>query len=303
MSRLKLPILLVITESPPVRYWIKKQLDSQFFIIDADSRTNAIITVQTSHLDFVILDANLEECDAIELCKTIRAKTPNDFFPILLITGRLKKTYRDHALESGVNDFLSDRLDAEELETRIAIGLKTAEVREKVSALSNTIPTPPSKPFINYFKNRVLLHEQAIKYLDDAHQKNSPVTMMMARIDGFEELQAKYGLTMAYEMLIQVSELFKNSVRKKDMMVTPSSDGQFIGLLSNITEQESKKIAETIQTKINEGVFKLTASFAIGKVDSNETSFNKTINAAKIALKKSSAKKNIIFSLDQTLQG
>jgi PleD family two-component response regulator len=135
-THLKLPTLLVIADNPSIRFWIKKHLDSQFFILDASKKSVALEAIRNSSLDFIILDSGFADCDPLDLCKEIRRILHTSFTPILLITGRLKKSYRDEALEAGVSDFLNDQLDLEELETRIATGQKAASMRQKTIDVS-----------------------------------------------------------------------------------------------------------------------------------------------------------------------
>ena len=145
-KRILLPTLLLISDNPSLTFWIKKQLDRQFFIFDAKNRTGALSALNAP-IDFIIIDSELEGDDPLELCKLLSQKIAGTLVPILWITGRLKKSVRDQALEAGVTDFLSDQLDVEELETRIAIGLKAAAARQKVEELSPNLPFPkkPSK--------------------------------------------------------------------------------------------------------------------------------------------------------------
>ncbi len=138
---IKLPTLLVIAENPSVRFWVKKHLDHQFFVIPAEKWQEALEALN-ARLDFIIIDSALEECNALELCKELSKRTQKNLVPILLITGRLKKSFRDRALESGVTDFLSDQLDLDELETRIATGLKAASIRQKTEDLGLLIKAP-----------------------------------------------------------------------------------------------------------------------------------------------------------------
>ena len=91
MSTLKLPTLLVVTENPSVRVWVKKHLDQDFFIIDASRKKGAIEAAQTAALDFVIVDSELESFDALELCAALK-QILRTLTPILLITGRLKRS-------------------------------------------------------------------------------------------------------------------------------------------------------------------------------------------------------------------
>ena len=134
MSKIKLPTLLAITDNPSVRYWIKKHLDEEFFIIDATKKSSAIVAAQTASLDFIIVDSELEDCDPLELCGELR-RILRTLTPILLITGRLKKSFREEALQAGVTSFLADQLDFEELQSRIEEGTKAASLRQKTEEI------------------------------------------------------------------------------------------------------------------------------------------------------------------------
>ncbi|MES2272750.1 MAG: response regulator [Chlamydiota bacterium] len=131
-KQLNLPTLLIISDNPSIRFWIKKHLSDQFFIVEASNESKAIEALKNTDLELMIVDGNMGGGAVLELCKTLRNLTKNSLTPILLITGRLKKSFRDQALENGVTDFLSDELNLEELETRIATGRKAAASMQKV---------------------------------------------------------------------------------------------------------------------------------------------------------------------------
>lgn len=137
-----LPSLLLITENPSVRYFFKKNLESQFNLIEAAREHTALQELSSSQLEFVVIDSHLEFSDALDLARKLRNK--DLLIPILLITGRLKKSFRDTALDAGVTDFLHDQLDLDELETRIAILRKARESRKKTTEFSQQIPQKPS---------------------------------------------------------------------------------------------------------------------------------------------------------------
>lgn len=144
-KHLKLPTLLVVSDNPSLHLWVKKHLEDQFFVLSAETHPEALEALN-ARLDFIIVDAALEAGDALELCKELSQLTQKNCVPILLVTGKLKKSFRNRALESGVTDFLSDQLDLDELETRIATGLKAASLRQKTEAIGFSIKTLPKDP-------------------------------------------------------------------------------------------------------------------------------------------------------------
>ena len=164
-KQLKLPTLLIVADDPSVRFWIKKQLDDQFFILSAENKQEALQALYT-RLDFIIVDAAFEDGDPLTLCKELSQFDKINRIPILLITGRLKKSFRAQATQSGVTHFLSDQLDADELQARIEEGNKIALSRQKTEDLGNAIPTIKGNSSL---KKKVISIDKA-KTIDSAEQ-------------------------------------------------------------------------------------------------------------------------------------
>ena len=307
-KHLRLPTLLVIADNPSVRFWARKHLDGEFFIIDAAKKAAALEAIQFSHLDFILLDSSFEDCDPLELSKEMRQLLHNSLTPILLITGRLKKSYREKALEAGVTDFLSDQLDLEELETRIATGRKAAAVREKTIDVSSALQNQRNNLSENYLKNKLVLHDQAIRLISDAKKGNVVMTLLMLRIDRFKEMQSSMGFLLADEILLPISELLSQHLKKRDLLI-PSSDGKFIALLRNMSREEAKLFAEKLRDDVQRhrfetknGIVQLTISIAFSTIDATESSFNKMVESAIKSLSQAQSTSNLIISLEKEPQ-
>ena len=295
MDPFQLPTLLIVSDNPPVRYWLKKHLEKQFYIIEAQKKAKAIEVVKNSVLDFIIVDSIFEECDAVELCRKLRQI--NLVAPILLITGRLKKTYRESALDAGVTDFLFEQLDEVELETRIATGLKAAEVRNKVAGLSEHIPAPRTEFPSEYFKDKFLLQTKALQLLANAREHGLPVTVVIVRIDHFTNFPEK-------EILLLFSELLNENITEKDLSI-PMSGGQFILLLLQNMEEGKKtamKIRENVEKcsfETENGPLHMTATFAVSDLANSDHSFNEIIDFTAKALKQADTVTNTILSIEK----
>lgn len=304
-KRLKLPTLLVITENPTIRFWVKKHLDSQFFIIDAAKRSAALDAVKFAPLDFIILDSKLEDCNPLQLCKELRQMLHITPTPILLVTGKLKKSYREEALEAGVTDFLSSQLDFEELETRIATLRKAAEIRQKTTDLSAAIQTPRRELSENYLRDKFLLHDKALRLLAQGKKEGVSMTLLVLRIDNFEELQSRFGHSIAETILLPFSNLLNRHLRDRDLLI-PSAEGKFIILLSNVSKEQTHAFAETLRKEIQQhnfptqkGPIQLTVSIAFSSLEANESAFNQMIRTATKALHQAETTENMIISLEE----
>ena len=302
-EKLKLPTLLVITDNPSIPNWLKKNLEGGFYIIEAHQRKDALEIVKFANLNFIILDSHFEECDPLELSKELRQI--NIVTPILLITGRLKKTYRDAALDAGVTDFLNDQLEIEELETRIAIGQKTAISRKKTTQISSQIKGLQSPASEDFFKNKVLLNEKALRLLADIKKQKESIVLMLVRVDHFQSLQNDIGLIESEELLLPLSNRFHRILRPDDLLI-PSSHGLFILLLPHTSIEEANTIAENLRRIAQEEPFflhekalHLTISIVISPLEASEKEYKRMLAHATKALHQSQTMTNLIIPLDK----
>lgn len=299
-----LPTLLIISDNPSIRYWLKKQLESRFSLIEATTKSRAIEAAFHAALHAIILDSAFKS-DFLEVAKEIRQTPSNLLTPILLITDKLKKTFRTTAMEAGVTDFLFQPLDADELKAKIDNIQKASDVRHKVLGLSSRIAAPKQTTSSTFFQNKVLLHDQALQILTDARKRGAPVQMLAIRIDRFAELAAKLGKQAEQQILQNFAELLTRSLGKTGNL-TSFTNGQFIVLLPDVTPEESQTVAQQLQKLIEkqrfstkQGILHLTASFAITSIDTTEKSFNLMIDATTKSLEKSSSLNNKIFVIDK----
>lgn len=301
MSKLKLPTLLAITDNPAVRFWIKKHLDEEFFIIDASKKHAALTVAHTTAFDFVIVDSEFEDCNAIDLARELN-QILKTLTPILLITGRLKKSYLDAAKEAGVTDFLSNQLDPEELQTRIATIRKGHSLREKTQFASSALSQQKRDRSGTYLKNRVLVQSQALKILKEAKKEGVPITALILQIDHFDELQTRFENLIAEKILIPLADLISRLLKKTDHLI-PSTEGRFVILMTSATVENGRALAEKMKKEIHtqisipneSGPLHLTASIVVSSLEGTETDFNRMVDSSVKSLKKA---QDLIISID-----
>jgi PleD family two-component response regulator len=284
MSRqIKPPTILVVADNPTIRFWVKKHLDDDFFILHAESRQEAISALNAS-LDFIIVDGAITAFDPLELCKDLSIMTQKTLVPILLITGRLKKSFRDRATACGVSDFLSDQLDIEELRMRIATGKKTASARQRTEDLALKIKVP--KMAATSLKDKFLLTDPALRLLANAKNEGTPIALLLLRVDNNTAVE-------------NLPDFINGFLRKNDLLL-PAPDGGFAILLSNMTPDKGRQVAENLRKVIEKHSFDnkhITVSIAVSSLEASEKGFNKMIESAVKSLK-TQTDTNLIISID-----
>ena len=92
-------------------------------------------------------------------------------------------------------------------------------------------------------------------------------------LDSFKRVNDIFGLSVGDEILVRVAELFKNNLRKSDIIGRCYGD-KFIILLPNTDLEGAKKVAEKLRKTLESRIFKngirITASFGITEVVKGE---------------------------------
>ncbi|MBU6382734.1 MAG: response regulator [Verrucomicrobia bacterium] len=272
------PTLLVVTDNPTVHFWAKKHLEEQFFAMFAETEQEAL-GAMSAKLDFILLDAAFGNCDALHLCKQMRVV--DKIVPIILITGKLKKSFRDRAYQAGVTDFLSDQLDTEELQKQVAAGQKAADLREKTVDLSGALAQPSTHAGRN-MKTKMVFNEQGLQLLATAKENKVPVACLVIQIDHFEVWELKE------ELCQSLREFIQDLLRDTDLLI-PSTEGRTILLLYNTPLDLANKVAGRLKERINNHPFsalrKMSVSIVVSILQAGDNGFQKMLDAAARSLK------------------
>ncbi len=302
-EKLKFPTLLIISDNPSIFYWFKKNLEDRFYLIEAPNVEIALQTSQFTAFDFIILDSLFEECPPLELSRKLRQLNPA--IPIFLITGRLKKSFRDAAIESGVTDFLNDQLSIDEIEMRAKAGQKAATIRKKTSEISGHLKITEQSSAPDFLKNRLLVNDQALRLLAEIRKTNDSITLLLVRADHFDELQISKNVRNPQELLLPLQKRLKETLQPDDLLI-PASNGNFIILLPHTSAKEAHEIAEKLRRSIHQKVFdvsnqplRLTISIVVSPLEANEVQYKKMAALAIEALDEAKTKTNLILSINQ----
>jgi len=131
--------ILIAEDDDVSRFLLKRLLEKMGHdLILTTNGLEALIAYKENDIDMAILDWMMPVMDGIELCMKIRelekgADTPTY---ILMVTAKSDDNDLVHALEAGVDDFLTKPVDKMKLERRIEMGLQyqtllKSESREK----------------------------------------------------------------------------------------------------------------------------------------------------------------------------
>ncbi len=115
--------ILLVEDNQPMLQLIKAVLQSFGVgkVITSLDGEEAFVKFCNTNPDLVITDWMMKPCDGIELCKKIRndSKSPNQYVPIILMTGFSEKKRVINARDSGITEFLVKPFNTRDLYKRL----------------------------------------------------------------------------------------------------------------------------------------------------------------------------------------
>ena len=111
-------VALVIEDEVHIASLLKTNLSLDGFeVIVVDTGKKALDTIGSRHIDIILLDVMLPDCNGVDLCRKI--KHSRSEIPIIILSALGQVSDRIKGLKSGADDYLPKPFDLEELQLRI----------------------------------------------------------------------------------------------------------------------------------------------------------------------------------------
>lgn len=156
---------------------------------------------------------------------------------------------------------------------------------------------------LTQLNNRKFFYTSISNIMEKLQKNQSYVSMLIIDLDNFKNINDTYGHIAGDEILKQVSNIFKNSIRNTDIVTRWGGD-EFVITLPEVNTEDALNIADRIRSNIhshdffyNNILFKVTVSIGITSARS-KMDINSFIDVADKALYKAKTNKNSVEFLD-----
>ncbi len=286
------PFALIITRSAIKSAFLRKFLSKEYQVMTCQNEYEIVGKLQSLPLSLIIFDAKIPDINPIELCRLIRSYEEYRDIPLLIITTSLKKKWYQELVSAGASDLLSDPLDEEEINKRLAVNAKISQSSKKIDFLQKSFASKKPRASTS-FQRHFLASENILKQIADSLREKKDFSLIIAQVDQLSEESLAASPLFIEEINAHIISLWKSLLRPQDILV-PMGNGKYIILLPKTSQKAGEYIAEIIrdevknvECKTRQGPFSLTISIGLiteSQAKNEESTYQHLDRLIKLAL-------------------
>lgn len=231
-----IPIALIVSNDSYKHSYFKRILKELFHVVLAKDSFSSVDYLKSMLPSFIIIDEKSLPDTWMILAKHIRQLGEFREIPLLLITNNLKKKFLLKALNAGINDFLNEPFDSEEIYQRILVATQSTPMTKKMLMMTKKfkkIPRTEARKLT--LPQRFVITEKAIKEIAKVQQKHHSLSLLLIELEHPQhEAQS-----------LDLQRLLEAHRRSLDVLL-PQGGGRFLFMLPKTSQRAAIVIAETL---------------------------------------------------------
>ncbi len=233
-------LILIVDDHPVTTHLLRKSMESEGFkTLVAPSGDVALKIVPRSLPDLILLDVMMPGLDGFETCRKLKEDPATRDIPIIFVTGKSDSKDVLKGFDVGGVDYISKPLRPKEVLLRIKTHLKLwmlikryekniDELREanlKLDDLADKLKEANLKldNLANVDPLTGILNRRAVKEkMEDERTRfertKEPYSVILGDLDHFIKINDNFGHDAGDYLLIQISKILKEKIRKPDFV-------------------------------------------------------------------------------------
>jgi diguanylate cyclase (GGDEF)-like protein len=216
-----------------------------------------------------ILEWIMPGMNGIDICREIRKQTRKPYTYILMSTAKVKKQDMVEGLQSGADDYLIRPYNLHELRARLRAGRRILDLREQLLSAYRLIEAQMTvDPLTGVWSRNVIL-DILKRQLTLSSQSHSPMSLVIAHIDHFRDINASFGPFAGDTVLREVGRRFRAALRPPDSIGRSEAD-EFVIVLPGCDAPTAASLAEKFRARVDrravdtsEGMVPVTVSLGV----------------------------------------
>ena len=241
--------ILVVADQDHRTGSICRTLESEHRVSAESDGGKALAAARRGGFDLVIVTLDLSSQDGLRLCSQLRSMVETRHLAILMVIEEGAVDDLAKGLDLGVNDYLTDPIDDNELLARVRTQIRQKRYQERLRrSLKESVAMAVTDPLTGLFNRRYFDSHLEI-LLERFAASGKPLALLMLDIDFFKEVNDEHGHGAGDKVLQEIAARIASSLRGIDVVARFGGE-EFIVAMPDTSLEAAKAVAERLRAQI-----------------------------------------------------
>jgi two-component system cell cycle response regulator len=262
--------ILAADDSPVYRKLVEQSLAHEPYVVLMAKNGRQALDLFAEHQPAVVItDWTMPDINGIELCQHIRRDKQPFYTYIILLSANADKREVIEGLGSGADDYLTKPFHPGELQARVRVGRRIADLHKELQAKNRQLQEMALTDPLTGLPNRRAIDVWAPRELSAAARHGFSIWAVMADLDHFKKVNDSYGHDAGDAVLKAFAEVLQRNTRQSNICARLGGE-EFLLVLTHVGKENVKVVIERIRQQfeiqkftVGGDSFCVTASFGI----------------------------------------
>ena len=211
--------VLIVEDSAVYRKLISDHLQAWGFrvTVAADGAQASAVLERPDSPKLVLLDWVLPDIEGVDLCQHIRDhRSSRPYVYVILLTSKEGRQNMLQAMKAGADDYLVKPFDESELKARLMVGKRILDLQDELVQAREAMRHAATHDSLTELLNRGEILEMLQRELERARRERKPVSIILADIDHFKQVNDTLGHLFGDQALQEIARRLRSSLRVYD---------------------------------------------------------------------------------------
>ena len=244
--------ILIVEDDEDQRVMLTRILQSRGHeVVACETSEEGLLAFRRNPFPLVILDIKLPGMNGMELCREMRLVPESAQTVILFATGVNGREGLEEALSAGADDYLTKPLTGDLLHVRLTIAERQVRALQRQKQREIDLMRDALHDPLTDLPNRQLFFERLDRAARRHAREDGAFCVLYLDLDGFAEINEKYGRDCGDRILREIGERLEPCVRPVDTVARMQED-EFILLMDGVNNtSEPVRLAHRIHQALS----------------------------------------------------
>ncbi|MCY2931669.1 MAG: diguanylate cyclase [Planctomycetota bacterium] len=235
--------ILLVDDSPDAMAVAKARLAHEGHdILCAGGGKEGLAAAARENPDLILLDVDMPDMSGFDVCRRLKQEAATCSIPVIFLSGSGGTEDKVKGLDLGAVDFVTKPFDAFELRARVRAALRTKHLQDLLRKYALIDP-------LTELPNRRALDERLQQEWARLLRHGGNLSIIMADIDHFKNVNDQFGHAVGDEVLRQVERRLADGCRETDMPARYGGE-EFVVVAPETAAQAAADFAERLRISI-----------------------------------------------------